>query len=270
MRHHSLRTLALIALAGSSLSGCAVLGSAADTMWAGTKSVGNFLTTPVGELLRITPAEETQFAGTEEDGKTAETVELAALETGLDAEGQTASASGDWVEVETYLADAPVADAGDVPALRASSETVDGFLSDLQAGAIRVADVQDTTPVTLGSVMSSTSTATVTTSTSSSASTSMSTGGVVTTAPVIETVSADLSSYVRMGGGASLADWRACETASGGYWTFDGATRAGKLNPAFETCMTSQDYRVETRVSTEVIPAPAPVTVTTTQLSSLP
>lgn len=76
-------------------------------------------------------------------------------------------------------------------------------------------------------------------------------------------VGSDISS-VRMGGGASWIDWRACEAKTGSYWSFDEETHIGKLNPAFEQCMTAQNYEVVTSIKTEVIqPTSAPVTVTT-------
>lgn len=89
-----------------------------------------------------------------------------------------------------------------------------------------------------------------------------------TTTSTYATVDTDIS-YVRMGGGASLEDWRACEAEFGNYWAFDNDTHVGKLNPDFERCMTSQNYDVETSIKTEIIqPTSAPVT--TTRTSKLP
>ncbi|MEL6688368.1 MAG: hypothetical protein AAFP97_12210 [Pseudomonadota bacterium] len=85
-----------------------------------------------------------------------------------------------------------------------------------------------------------------------------------TTTSTYATVDTDIS-YVRMGGGASLEDWRACEAKFGNYWAFDDDTHVGMLNPDFERCMTSQDYEVETSIKTEIIqPTSAPVTTTRT------
>ena len=120
-------------------------------------------------------------------------------------------------------------------------------------------------------------TTTMQTSSSSYSSSSSLAGGLSSTSssssssPKYLTVGSDISS-VRMGGGASWVDWRACEAKTGTYWTFDNETHVGRLNPAFETCMTSQNYEIETSTKTEIIPATvAPVTVTTvTSESTLP
>lgn len=56
------RTLVLTVLMGTTLSGCAMIAGAGDTVWSGTKSVARFVSTPVRYMLRDAPQEETQFA----------------------------------------------------------------------------------------------------------------------------------------------------------------------------------------------------------------
>jgi len=70
MATRTLKTLAILALAGTSLSGCAVLGSAADGAWSGTKSVAKFVSYPVRALLRDAPDEDVQFAEAATDVET--------------------------------------------------------------------------------------------------------------------------------------------------------------------------------------------------------
>lgn len=119
-----------------------------------------------------------------------------------------------------------------------------------------------TTKTTTSSSYSSASSMSGSASMSSSMSSSMSGSSSASGANFLS-IGNDIS-FVRMGGGASLMDWRACEAKTGSYWSFDDETHIGTLNPAFEQCMTAQNYEVETSIKTEVIqPTSAPVTVTT-------
>ena len=54
-------TIILALVTGSALSGCAQIGSAADALWSGTKSVGRFVGTPYRKYLRDAPEPEYVF-----------------------------------------------------------------------------------------------------------------------------------------------------------------------------------------------------------------
>jgi len=53
----------------------------------------------------------------------------------------------------------------------------------------------------------------------------------------------DELSYVKIGGGSSMADWKNCEQSAGGYFT---PTPTGyRLNAQFDRCMRAKDYIAE-------------------------
>lgn len=55
-------------------------------------------------------------------------------------------------------------------------------------------------------------------------------------------------SYVKIGGGSKMADWRACEVSSDGYFRLDGTRFA--VNPDFDLCMRSRGYISEAEAQT--------------------
>lgn len=60
----------------------------------------------------------------------------------------------------------------------------------------------------------------------------------------------DQLSYVKMGGGSSMADWQACEREAGGYFT----PREGRygVNPNFDRCMRIKDYLPESEAQSRM------------------
>lgn len=65
MANASIKALVIVALAGTSLSGCSIVGSAANGAWSGTKAVAGVATYPVRRVLRGAPDTDTQFASVE-------------------------------------------------------------------------------------------------------------------------------------------------------------------------------------------------------------
>ncbi|MEM7729833.1 MAG: hypothetical protein AAF311_11235 [Pseudomonadota bacterium] len=247
-RTRAARTIVAAALAGTTLSGCAVLGNAADRIWSGTEKTYAFLMTPVGELLRGAPEQDVQFAEADADETEASTTLVA--EANTDIQGD----ASDWVDVEAFTENAPVMADAELETVVAETQVVEASL-DMPA-VTRVETVTGTT--VRPAVMSRTETTHMDMSHSVSFEDSYTVGNVTL---------GDIS-HVSMGGSASLDDWRACEARAGGYWTFDEGSLVGRIKPEFERCMSDQDYKVETTIRTETIPAPEGSTVTT--VSTLP
>ena len=291
------QTFMIATLAGTSLSGCAIFSG--KEVWPGDRTFVQFMTTPIGELLRGAPEEEVQFANETETEELV--VETTAVETDKTevvqsvevVESEIKEDALDWDDVVVDYLDAPVtATTTKVETVKVKSaepviETVeiretDRVLSQAEirsmlaksGGSHSGTVTTQTTSYQSGtlpalrpaSTVTTSSSGTVSSMSSSSTSTTTTSSMTVHSAPTSTsylTVDNDVS-YVLMGGGASLADWRACEAKTGTYWTFDDETHVGRLNPSFETCMTSQNYKVETSIETEVIQPSEPVTVTTT------
>lgn len=223
----TLKTLTIMALAGTSLSGCAVINGAADGAWSGTKYVAKFVSYPVRSLLRDAPKDDVQFAEADVDATTTE---------GPD----------DKIDMmaETIVAVKQPQVMGETTAPMPISTTT-------------------TTQTTMSAPWTGTPTPWTGTTTSSSpieiietvAINEFQSVDVLTVGPV---------SYVRTAGVGSLEDWRTCDIQAGGFWTFDAAKVDGTLNPEFANCMQTKDYVQETELNADMLekmgsstPAPA-------------
>lgn len=207
------RTLILIALTGTTLSGCAVFTTAGDHVWSGTKSVARFVITPVRYLLRDAPEAETQFAEN--------SVPVTPLPEDVE-ETQTGTKAAPLSAEITSVADAPVmgrtvsqtAVAGvpitSIPAGTMSAQTYSGP---------KPVEILETVQLSPGSTM--------------------------------DILSVGEMTYVRTEGRGSLDDWRRCDREAGGYWTFEGTSTAGMSNPAFERCMAARNYVLESELTSE-------------------
>jgi hypothetical protein len=216
MANFTIKTLTIIALTGTSLSGCALIGGAADGAWSGTKYVARFVSTPVRALLRDAPKEETQFAAVEVVTET-ETVELT---------------------------DAIIEDEGKIEMM---AETIVDVKQTQVMGATTAAMPMETTMTTTSMTTSRSSETTATQSVEIIETLALSdfkSVDVVTVGPV---------SYVRKEGAGSLEDWQTCDVEAGGYWKFDTTNTDGSVNPKFETCMKAKNYIQETQLDDAVV-----------------
>lgn len=212
----NLKTLTIMALAGSSLSGCAVINGAADGAWSGTKSVAKFVSYPVRTLLRDAPKDEVQFAE-------------------ADVDTQTAEMSDDKIDM--------------------MAETIVEVKQPQVMGATTAPmPVSTMTTTVTQTAMTAPLTSTLTTSTSSSSSSieivetvainDFQSVDILTVGPV---------SYVRTVGVGSLEDWRTCDIEAGGFWTFEAAQADGSLNPEFAQCMQTKAYVQETELDADIL-----------------
>lgn len=232
----TLKSIAIMAMAGTSLSGCALINGAADTAWSGTKSVAKFVSSPVRSLLRDAPEAETQFAAV--DVETVETVETAKV-------AKTAKA-------------------------KMMVETVETVEATQVLGATQMA-----MPMPMTSTMNQTTSVTTSAydmaqpaswlgATSSQVTTDFKAADVITVGSV---------SYVRQDGAGSIEDWQTCDTQAGGFWTFGTGATNGTINPKFESCMRNINYVQETQLSADMAGTLVPAlrqASTTTALSPLP
>jgi len=245
MALRTIRNLTLIALAGTSLSSCALIGGAADGAWTGTKYVAKVVSYPVRAILRDAPEQETQFAEAAAETNTQTTVETTA-----DTRTETVTT--------TQTAKAPAMD-GKVDMM---AETVVEVKSSQVMGTQTAAMPMKTDsrwtmktpqPTVLSASTSETlgsqATAMTAARQTSTSQTSWSSGSSFSQSPVqiTDTQSSDVVtvgnvSWIRTEGSGSTEDWRSCDMQSGGFWTFDGASSNGQLNPAFENCMRSISY----------------------------
>lgn len=248
MAGRTFKTVTIIALAGTSLSGCAFLGSAADTVWSGTKSFADFMVTPVGELLRPAPKEDIQFAAADTEDTVATVEKTDVTETKVAHAVETSQTETVWRELDLKEAQTAEISFTDLPAAEMSQTVV----------KVETAPMAATTQTVTYENGLRTETVTQTFETVS-----------IDQSRSLQVMQGADSAFIQMEGGtASLNDWRTCEERAGGYWIFDGVEVGGRLNPQFERCMTSQDYEMKTTVKTDIIPAGKPVTVT--QTSTLP
>ncbi|MGJ8561253.1 MAG: hypothetical protein ACSHX3_13540 [Litorimonas sp.] len=216
----TIKTLTIIALTGTSLSGCAVIGGVADGAWSGTKSVARFISTPVRALLRDAPKQDTQFA------------EVA-------------------VDVETVTpADAVIDDmtAEDEDKIDMMAETVVDVKPTQVLGATTMV-----MPINPSVAKTSTTNTSMTTSWARELSTQKSVE-IIETVDIsdfksIDVVTVGPVSYVRTDGAGSLEDWQTCDVEAGGFWTFDAANTDGSVNPKFESCMQTKNYVQETQLN---------------------
>lgn len=237
MAKFTIKTFTILALAGTSLSGCAVIGGAADGAWSGTKSVAKFVSTPVRALLRDAPKEEVQFA---------EVV----------------------VEVETVdqMETKPQVDSK----IEMMAETVVEVKQSQVLGAIR-----ESMPMASAS-MNTASTNSAMNASWSETLASQASVEIVETVAITEFKSVDVVtvgpvSYVRTDGVGSLEDWRTCDIEAGGFWKFDTSNADGTLNPDFETCMQTKNYIQETHLDEAMIATlDTSATATATALKPLP
>lgn len=216
MATFTLKTLTIMALAGTSLSGCAVINGAADGAWSGTKSVARFVSYPVRSLLRDAPKDDVQFAK-------------------ADVEATTTAVSDDKIDMmaETIVAvkQPQVMGATTAPMTMSTTTATRTTMSAPWTGT--------TTPWT-GTTTSSSSIEIVETV----AINEFQSVDILTVGPV---------SYVRTAGVGSLEDWRTCDIEAGGFWTFDAAKVDGTLNPEFEQCMQTKDYVQETQLGADML-----------------
>ncbi len=217
---HTLRLITVAALAGTTLSGCAVLGGAADTVWSGTKSVANFVSypvrAPIQAMLRDAPEEDIQFASEETDADTdAEVVEMAEAAT-------DAAASDDWVSVETYVAEADIAATAPVTTSTTTSTSTTTTLRTVSTGSSRYSFGSQSVRVLPSED-----------------------GGSLVRMDGAASL-ADWRACEASAGSYWLFD--------------GAVDAPGRLNPAFERCMGQQDYQLQTQVETTVIPASSPIT----------
>lgn len=229
MAQLSIKMLTITALMGTSLSGCALIGGAADSAWSGTKHVARFVSTPVRVLLRDAPEQDTQFA-------------QLATETEIETEIQTVQHTVVMTEDVNIL---------DQDKIDMMAETV------VMVGETQVLGAT-TAPMPIPPSMSGTTAYTSTISSWESAASTQQSVEIVETLGVSDFDSVDVVtvgpvSYVRMDGAGSLEDWRTCDAEAGGYWTFDTADRIGTLNPKFETCMQTKNYVQDTQLDAEMI-----------------
>lgn len=232
----TLKSIAIIAMAGTSLSGCALINGAADTAWSGTKSVAKFVSSPVRSLLRDAPDAETQFAAV--DVETVETVETAKV-------AKTAKAKMMVETVETVEATQVLGATQMAMPMPMTSTTT-------QTTSVTTSAYDMSQPASwLGE-------------TSSHAMTDFKSTDVITVGSV---------SYVRKDGAGSIEDWQTCDMQAGGFWTFGTGTTNGKINPKFESCMRTINYVQETQMSADMAANLAPAlrqVSTTTVVNPLP
>ena len=209
----NLKTLAILALAGSSLSGCAVINGAADGAWSGTKSAAKFVSYPVRALLRDAPQDEVQFAK----------ADAAVI---VDTAKTTSSEGKIEMMTETII---------DVQ----SSQVLGATTAPMPVSTPTVTTTQ--TAMSVGSSSSSSSSIEII---ETVAINDLQSIDVLTVGPV---------SYVRTVGVGSLEDWRTCDIEAGGFWKFDTAQSDGTLNPKFAQCMQTKDYVQETELAADVL-----------------
>ncbi|WP_189497496.1 hypothetical protein [Algimonas arctica] len=216
----ALKTLTIIALTGTSLSGCAVIGGAADGAWSGTKYVARFVSTPVRALLRDAPKQDTQFAEVAVEGETVEHTDMVLDETITDDQDKIEMMAETIVEVtQTHVLGASTAPMPITPLSMTHTSTTDSWSSETTVQqpikiveTVAISDFKSVDVVTVGSV-----------------------------------------SYVRTDGVGSLEDWQTCDVEAGGFWTFENAVIDGTLNPKFETCMKTKKYIQETQLDDAMI-----------------
>ena len=248
MTAHTVKIVTIIALAGTSLSGCAFLGGAADTVWSGTKSFANFMVTPVGELLRPAPEETIQFAATDAEDTVATIEKTEMTETKVANAVETSETDTVWRKLEVKTDQSAEISFSDLPAAEMSQTFVEVETAPIAAATKTVSYENGLRTETFTQSFETVS---------------------MDQSRSLQVMQGEDSAFIHMEGGtASLNDWRTCEERAGGYWSFDGTDVGGRLNPQFERCMTSQDYTMKTTVKTDIIPASNPVTVT--QTSTLP
>lgn len=223
MANNTIKTLTIMALAGTSLSGCALIGGAAEGAWSGTKYVAKFVSTPVRALLRDAPKDDVQFAEAVVEVKTVD-------------------------QTETMTKAAAKADGK----IEMMAETVVEVKQSQVLGATSAAMPMNTAMM----IPASTDMPTMKTDVNASWTETLSSQAaveIVETVAVSEFKSVDVVtvgsvSYVRTDGVGSLEDWRTCDIEAGGFWKFDSATADGTLNPKFETCMQTKNYVQETQL----------------------
>lgn len=233
MANLNLKTLTIMALAGSSLSGCAVINGAADGAWSGTKSAAKFVSYPVRALLRDAPKDDVQFAKVD-----APVVTDVAKTT---SEAKTTSSEG---KIEMM------------------SETIVDVQSSQVLGAT-------TAPMPVSTPTVTTTQIAMSEHSSSSSSIEIIETVAINDFQSIDVLTVGPVSYVRTVGVGSLEDWRTCDIEAGGFWKFDTAQSDGTLNPKFAQCMKTKDYVQETELEAEVL-AKMGATVLPTALKPLP
>lgn len=227
MANFSIKTLTIIALAGTSLSGCALIGGAADGAWSGTKSVAKFVSYPVRAMLRDAPKDDVQFAQAVVEVETVDQTD-----TMIKTDSKIEMMTETIVEVKRPQ-----------------------VLSATTASMPMVATTVNTT------TMNTTSADTASMITAMMASETLASQAfveIVETVALTEFKSVDVVtvgpvSYVRTDGAGSLEDWRTCDVEVGGFWKFDTTNTDGTLNPEFETCMQTKNYIQETQLDEAMI-----------------
>lgn len=222
----TIKTLTIIALTGTSLSGCAVIGGAADGAWSGTKSVARFVSTPVRALLRDAPKQDTQFAEVAVDVETVKPTDAVSDDMITVVEGKIEMMAETVVEVKpTQVLGATTTVMPINPSLAAASKTSTSMTTSWASEISTQKSVEIIETLDISDFKSV---------------------DVVTVGPV---------SYVRTDGAGSLEDWRTCDVEAGGFWKFDAADAAGMLNPKFESCMQTKSYVQETQLNDAMMTA---------------
>lgn len=216
MATRTLKTFAIMALAGTTLSGCAVIGGAADGAWSGTKYVAKVVSYPIRAILRDAPEEETQFAEADVDVETMDADVIAETE---QAEGKVEMMAEAVVEV-------------DEPQVMGATTTSMSMDGSLREASLASSWTQSSTAHNAVEIIETVA---------------------LTDAKSVDVVTVGSVSYVRTEGAGSIEDWRTCDIQAGGFWKFDTANADGTLNPDFERCMRTKNYIQETQLDEAVI-----------------
>jgi hypothetical protein len=234
MATRALKTFAIIALTGTSLSGCALIGGAADGAWSGTKYVAKVVSYPIRAILRDAPDEDTQFAEADVDA------DVDAVDAAEETEGKIEMMAEAVVEVsEQQVLSATTTAMPMNGSLKEASLASNWTQTSSAHNAVEIietvalTDVKSVDVITVGSV-----------------------------------------SYVRTEGVGSIEDWRTCDVQAGGFWKFDTSNVDGTLNPDFETCMRTKNYIQDTQLNDAMIAEldrePEETTESATEIKPLP
>lgn len=239
MAHQTLKGLMIIALAGTTLSGCSLVGSVADTAWGGTKTVAKWVSAPVRFVLRDTPDAETQFAGVETETEVAEadveTTEILVAEAEI-IKAEPLSTTITTVSESRVVAAEPIVQSTQTSVTHSSSYQT---TSAVRSSAVQMASAADFSSSSHYSIQ-----------------TTNGTGNI---------------HFVRLKGESNMADWMDCNSSANGYWITSAS--GGHINPAFEVCMRGMDYVLQTELNSydtaEVVTETADLTVSPVKVSSI-
>lgn len=221
--HNLTRNMVLIG-AALSLSACSTLSSFAGSVWSGTESVATKASSSVASLFRSGPKHDTGQAFLSATGD--EMLNTAKL-----AERVATQPSGYYARQRGSNGQPPViyrSDAERVSGATAQQPQLRGRYQGYQSYERGASFAAPARPINTQSIIHEPSAPDLNINTDSYSGTDSDAGAL---------------SYVKIGGGSSMAEWQSCEVKAGGYFLQNA--RGFTVMPAFDSCMRSKGYITE-------------------------